>query len=132
MSDWGPGIFENDDAMDWVYDLSDFETLSRVSNTLDVIVKNKNDHSDVTDCHIALAAAEVIAAMRGDATTELPEELEEWIGDEVLENDELRAKAEEAVEGILKDSGLKDEWEKTSNYSRWRSIVTDLYRRLAF
>ena len=104
MSDWGPGIFENDDAMDWVYDLSDFETLSRVSNTLDVIVKNKNDHSDVTDCHIALAAAEVIAAMRGDATTELPEELEEWIGDEVLENDELRAKAEEAVEGILKDS----------------------------
>jgi len=105
--DWGPGIFENDDAMDWVYDLSDFETLSRVSNTLDVIVKNKNDHSDVTDCHIALAAAEVIAAMRGDATTELPEELEEWIGDEVLENDELSCQGGRSSRGNLEDSGLK-------------------------
>jgi hypothetical protein len=132
MSVWGPGIFDNDDAMDWVYDLADSGSLSQVMSALDVIIKNKGDDLEISDCRIALAAAEVIAAMHGEASPDLPEEVEEWIGDDVLENESQRIKAETAVESVIKDSTLKDKWESSGNYERWRSIVLNLQKRLEY
>lgn len=130
MGVWGPGIFENDDALDWIYDLADSGTLSRVISVLDVIIRNKDDELDVPDCRIALAASEVVAALAGDPSPDLPEEAEEWIGEKILENDRLREKAETAVLIIQENSDLKHKWEKSTNFSKWQSTITDLIKRL--
>lgn len=130
MGVWGTGVFDNDDALDWVYDLADAGKLAQVSSALDVVVRDSNNHPEISDCRIGLAAAEIIAAMHGDPSPELPEEAEEWIGDEILENDSLRAKAENAVKVILSDSELKDKWEKSANYDLWKATIRDLLKRL--
>ena len=103
MSMWGTGIFENDDALDWIYDLADSGSLTNVSSALDVVIRNKDESPELSDCRIALASAEIIAAMYGDPSPDLPEEAEEWIGDKILENENLRAKAEDAVALILRN-----------------------------
>ncbi len=130
MGVWGAGVFDNDDALDWVYDLADAGSLGRVSAAMDVILRDKDDHPEISDCRIGLAAAEIIAAMHGDPSPELPEEAEEWIGDEVLENDSMRAKAEKIVHIILTDSELKDKWENSSNYDKWKENLENLLKRL--
>jgi hypothetical protein len=130
MSVWGTGIFENDDALDWIYDLADSGSLSRVISALDVVLKNKEDDSDISDCRIALAAAEIVAAMSGDPSPELPEEAEEWIGEKILENEKIREKAENAIRMILEASELKNKWEKSTNYPKWQSTISDLQKRL--
>lgn len=130
MSVWGAGIFENDDALDWIYDLADSGTLARVISALDVILKNKDDDLELADCRIGLAAAEIIAAMTGDPSPELPEEAEEWIGEKILENEKLREKAQHVVHIIRKNSELKSKWEKSPNFPQWQATLDDLQKRL--
>lgn len=130
MSVWGVGIFENDDALDWIYDLADSGSLAQVSTALDVIIRDKDDFPELSDCRIALAAAEIIAAMHGDPSLDLPEEAEEWIGDKILEDENLRAKAEESVTIIMKNSELKDKWEHSSSFESWQSKLQNLQKRL--
>ena len=130
MSIWGVGIFENDDALDWIYDLADSGSLSRVSAALELITRNKDDTPELSDCRIALAGAEIIAAMHGDPYSDLPEEAEEWIGDKILENENLRAKAEEAVMIISRKSELREKMEQSSYFDKWHSIINDLQKRL--
>jgi len=130
MSVWGTGIFENDDALDWVYDLADSGTLARVVSALDVVLKNKDDDLEVADCRIGLAAAEIIAAMTGDPSPQLPEEAEEWIGEKILENERLREKAQQVVHVIQKNSELRDKWEKSTNFPQWQATLNDLQKRL--
>ncbi len=130
MSIWGVGIFENDDALDWIYDLADSGSLSRVSAALELITRNKDDTPELSDCRIALAGAEIIAAMHGDPCTDLPEEAEEWIGDKILENENLRAKAEEAVMIISRKSELREKMEHSFNFDKWQEIINNLQKRL--
>jgi len=130
MSGWGMGIFENDDSLDWIYDLADAGSLARVSAALDVIIRNKDEFLELSDCRIALAAAEIIAAMHGDPSPDLPEEAEEWIGDKILENENLRAKAEDAVVLILRNSELKEKWERSLNFEKWQIKIQNLQKRL--
>ena len=130
MSVWGTGIFENDDALDWVYDLADSGTMARVISALDVIFKNKDDDLELADCRIGLAAAEIIAAMTGDPSPEMPEEAEEWIGEKILENERLREKAQQVVHVIQKKSALRNKWEKSANYPQWQAALDDLQKRL--
>jgi hypothetical protein len=130
MSVWGVGIFENDDALDWIYDLADSGSLARVSAALDLIVRNKDDSPEIYDSRIALAAAEIIASMHGDPSLDLPEEAEEWVGDKILENEKLRAKAEDAVAIILRNSELKVKLENSSSFKKWQIKLQDLLKRL--
>jgi len=130
MSGWGMGIFENDDSLDWIYDLADAGSLARVSAALDVIIRNKDEFLELSDCRIALAAAEIIAAMHGDPSPDLPEEAEEWIGDKILENENLRAKAEDAVVLILRNSELKEKCERSLNFEKWQIKIQNLQKRL--
>jgi len=130
MGVWGFGIFENDESLDWIYDLADAGSLARVSAALDVVIRNRNEIPEVSDCRIALAAAEIIAALHGDPSPDLPEEAEEWIGDKILENENLRAKAEDAVGIILRNSELKEKLEPTLNFDKWQLGIQNLQKRL--
>jgi hypothetical protein len=130
MSVWGAGIFENDDALDWIYDLADSGSFSRVVSALDVILKNKDAIPEISDCRIALAAAEIVASMSGDPSSELPEEAEEWIGENILEDEKIREKAELAVKLILRQSELKNKWENSANFQEWQATLSNLQKRL--
>jgi len=41
MGAWGTGNFDNDTALDWVYDLEDREDLSLVVDTIDAVLQEE-------------------------------------------------------------------------------------------
>lgn len=126
----GSGIFDNDDAMDWIYDLQEEGNLADVNEALDLIVRSRSNQLDLTDSRIALAAGEVVAAMNGDISPELPEEAEDWLIGKSSASEALRAKAEEAVKKISQNSELIDYWSERGQLGHWRATVNDLIRRL--
>ncbi len=130
MCFWDSGIFENDDALDWIFDLRESGSIPRVEAALDVILKNKGNVLEVSDCQIALVAAEVIAAMKGNPNPDLPEELEEWIGDAILNDDDLRIKAVNVVENILNDSKLPKSTLTADFNKAKKQPLQDLLKRL--
>ncbi len=130
MADWGPGIYENDDAMDWIYDLLDCTGLGRLRKALDVIEPEGTDSPEVADCRIALAAADLVAALDGDINPNLPAEAEDWIALCNRSATVLRPKAEAVVRRILEDSELRNRIEKNNQIEDWEKIVQGLLKRL--
>ena len=139
MGAWGWGSFENDEALDWVIELEQSEDLSVITRTLEAILDSDDDYLDATDCSMALAAAETVAALAGRPEPSLPEEVARWVTDRQREppqehplvDGSIRAKARRAIEAILSDSELKELWEETDELEQWKATVTDLLVRLA-
>ena len=129
-SNWGPGIYDNDDVMDWIYDLAEDGGLAALMEALDVVIKNKNEDIEISDCRIGLAAADLVAALNGDINPDLPEEAEDWVAMISKTAESLRPKAEEAVHKILNGSPLRDEWISANDFLLWEKAIDDLSKRL--
>jgi len=130
MAEWGPGIYENDDAMDWIYDLLDSGGLSRVKKALDVVEQDGVDSAEAADCRIALAAADLVAALDGDINPNLPSEAEEWIALINRSASGLRPKAENIVRLIQNDSVLRRDMNKKGVLKEWEQQMDALIKRL--
>lgn len=130
MADWGPGIYENDDAMDWIYDLLDSGGLSRIRHALDVVEQDGAEDVDIADCRIALAAADLVAALDGEINPNLPPEAEEWLALVNKPASGLRAKAEEVVRDILESSPMKTLYKTNGKLTDWKEVVSGLLKRL--
>ena len=132
MGAWGPGNFENDEALDWVFTLEEVEDLSAVKDALDAVQYSEEDYLDAWECSIALAAVEVLAALLGRPSEDLPEEVGAWVqAHRHLEvNRTLISEAENVISAVLQGSELQDLWEETDEYSDWQAVVGDLRHRL--
>lgn len=130
MAEWGPGIYENDDAMDWIYDLLDSGGLGRVKRALDVVLQDDVEDLEAADCRIALAAADLVAALDGDVNPNLPAEAEEWLTLVNKSVSGLRAKAEEAVHEIKDSSILRTRYKEKGTLDDWEKVINALLRRL--
>ena len=75
MGAWGVKTFENDDASDWVYELEGTFGLSVIERALDL----EDDYIEAPEGSEALAAAEVLLALKGKPRDNLPEEITIWI-----------------------------------------------------
>ena len=132
MAEWGPGIYENDDAMDWIYDLLDTGSLGRVKYALNVIAQDGSGPYETADCRIALAAADIVAALEGEINSNLPEEVQEWIEMMNRSASDLREKAEAVVRQILDDSELKKHMQQIDQEADWLHNTQALLNRLEF
>src|SRR5215475_13195140 len=76
MEAWGAESFQNDDAADWLARLGAMspDDLTRVFS----LVADNSGYVEATDASIAVAAAEVIAAVNGRPATGAPPEILEW------------------------------------------------------
>ena len=98
MGAWGAGNFENDSALDWVVDLEDQEGMELVLQTL----AERGEGGEGI-----LAAAEVVAALNGNASAELPEEVVDWIVDKPAPGDDFTRSALDGVEWVWSASELR-------------------------
>ena len=131
MGAWGPGVFENDDASDWVWELEDDNDASVLHEALAAAVDTPVDEPvDAPDASNALAAAEIVAAARGHHGAGLPSEAREWIGRNAgIVDARTVALAAAAVERVSINSELKELWEEAEN-DEWSVVVSDLLERL--
>lgn len=131
MGAWDIGPFDNDDACDWLYDLERSEDVSLLSNTLEGVTEIGEEYLEAPECCTAIAAAEILAAMRGKPAGTLPENAREWIKkNQAREVGELLPLALSALARIRSNSELKELWEESDEAERWVQTVDDLTARL--
>jgi hypothetical protein len=131
MGAWGHRSFENDDALDWVADLMESDDLEIVESALAAVTDEESDYRESSECSMAVAAAEVVAALNGNAAKSLPKEVKKWLRDRRKPPKALVALARRAVDGIADNSELKELWEETKNFENWTSALDDLRARLS-
>ncbi|MCH7669566.1 MAG: DUF4259 domain-containing protein [Acidobacteria bacterium] len=130
MGTWGTGPFENDDAVDWVSELYDGGGIDTCREALRAATVE--GYLEMYVGAAAIAAAEIIAAAVGRASSDLPGEFFEWL----IDNDDVPTSADitlarNAVERISgEDSEVADLWQDARDAS-WASRVEELLVRLA-
>jgi len=129
MGAWGIGAFENDDALDWVYELQEVHGTALLVSTLNSATAG--GYLESPDSSMALAAAEVVASLNGKPPADLPEEVVVWVREqEEPMSGNLLEMAKTAVMRISTGSELKDLWEESGSLAEWTGYITDLLRRL--
>ncbi len=133
MGTWGTGSFENDMALDWLYDFeaNDFRlidrTLAGAAHLTDA------DELDVVEASEVLAAAECVAAAGGYPAAEIPEELQAWLdaNHPITLKPDYVVMARQAVARVKARSELQELWDETDEAEAWHTAVADLQQRLA-
>lgn len=135
MGAWGTGIFDNDTACDWAYELEEVEDLSLIEQTLDRVLDTGSEYLEAPEAEEALAAADVIARLQGNWGTRnsYTEEVDTWVErTKLIPSTELVAKAISAIERIISPpSELLELWEESPNGPAWKQEVKKLESRLA-
>lgn len=132
MGAWGVGTFDNDDAADWTYELEATPGDTLLVESLTYVVELGEDFLDSPEACRALAAAEVVAALRGEPATDLPEIVRNWVAQATGNDIEFLAKLSlQAIERIEVDSELKELWDETNDAAEWYEGVANLKTRLS-
>lgn len=131
---WDMGPFDNDDALDWVWELENSNNTSVLESALKDVTGSLL-YISAPECSRAVAAAEVVAALAGKPRTGLPDEVVSWVDSKnVIADEKLIALAKKAVT-LVRDSSkseLADLWrESGSNYDEWHAVLSDLLKRLS-
>ena len=130
MGIWGYKAFENDAAVDFLAELEETSRKSALLVRCFRGVKKQNANSDVEAA--AICAAEVVAsALDGQTSERLSLELAGWLlSRDVVERQEWARSADTAVEGVLRQSELKELWAESDDGAKWLDQLERLRGRL--
>jgi hypothetical protein len=130
MGAWAEGSFDNDDAGDWVWELEEAEDVSILEEAFSAIIDNEDD-LEAPDCSVAVAAAEVVAAMRQHPANNLPKEVQTFVSHVNNQPSEsLITAALAALKRVRTKSELQELWDNGSNGENWRQAIAELESRL--
>ncbi|HEX7425191.1 MAG TPA: DUF4259 domain-containing protein [Terriglobales bacterium] len=130
MAGWGTGSFENEDAQKWLGKLS----LLGIDDLKQILSRaaDQSDYLEAPDASIVVAAAEVLATMKGAPPEQLPREIVDWTtrtkGGSTAEINELAVRA---VDKVRRNSELKDLWLEADGLNEWTAALQDLQTRLS-
>jgi hypothetical protein len=129
MGAWGAGPFENDSAMDWVWDLEE-TGWKAVREALAAVLGS--EEADADDASNALAATEVVAAALGSPRPDLPETVTTWVAAHGAKvTPDLARDAYQAAVSVALSSELAALWDESGEPQEWRDAVVDVQKRLA-
>ncbi len=133
MQPWGVLPFENDTALDWIWELEDEKDTFLLSDCFAAVVETEADELvELSVAEEALAAAEVVAAMLDRPLPDLPGEVSGYVAKlrHRRASPELVGLAIEAVERVHEASELRDRWVGSASAGQWRVAMDDLASRL--
>jgi hypothetical protein len=130
VASWGTGSFENDDAAVWLAQVS---TVAPADLTQ--ILLRAADHPGYLEAYeasVAVAAAEVVAALSGSPAPAVPSTIVEWTKkNPEVGTAELRALAVRALERVRRNSEVKDLWLEADGLNDWTAAIQELQTRLS-
>ncbi len=132
MGAWGPGNFENDDALDLLGELGDAGDAAPLEALFEPVVAHSREGAppDASDSARVLAAAELIAAARGWPSSDFPDDASAYVQAITPPDSELVMQASEAVSSVLLSSELLQLWEESDDAEEWNKVLTGLIERL--
>jgi Domain of unknown function (DUF4259) len=128
MGTWGSGPFDNDDAADWAWSLTDSADDAVLRAAL--LAPLAAAKTEAPEGQVAIAAAEVVAAGLGRPSPALPEEVAAWVAAHPLPWAELAGPARQAISRLRASSELRDLWAESGEGAAWAANVEHLERRL--
>jgi hypothetical protein len=128
MGAWGIKSFENDDAADWLGDLTSSKGNSLIKSSYDL----DESYVEAPEGCIAIAATEVLLALKGTARTALSLPVQAWVAkNKSCGTEDLIPLAVDALKLILSDkSELKELWQESNEYSLWEKDILELIAKL--
>jgi Domain of unknown function (DUF4259) len=151
MGAWGAGSFDNDWALDWLGGLREGGDAALVSRILDEVVqhggtkrlrpsfierwfllgrRHRTDWLKADVSSNAVAAAEIVAAWKGNPSTDLPDDAVEWVRQHASSfRPDLVSLAQQALGIVKTNSELQELWEE-GDATEWKKAVEDLESRL--
>ena len=129
MGAWNASSFDNDDAQDWLAELDESENIDLLVKALADVTENEG-YVEAPEAQRAVAAAEVVAAMKGYPAVDLPDEAATWSRCHNSQDSTLTSLARQATTRIQVDSELKELWEEDDS-AGWNAMMSDLSARLA-
>jgi len=130
MGIWGIGIFDNDDAMDFIEQLLLVKDISSLSDALYKVVEPQR-YLELPECYTALAAIALIAAMKDKDYSLLPDSAKRWASDMNSSiNTQLIGLAQKAILAITTESELQNLWSNSDTYNNWTKVIDGLTERL--
>lgn len=131
MGCWGTGTFENASAQAWAGALEERHGLDAVSQVL--CAPRNGEFISADEAAASLAAAEVVAALLGHPSGELPVRVARWVSENRgLDARPYRDMAMNHARAILAGHcELRDRWAADeSGYPFWKATVEALIARL--
>jgi hypothetical protein len=133
MGTWAIDSFGNDDAADWLCDLTEQGDLGFVLETIARVLAT-DGYLEAPEAARALAAIEVVAAAMGRPTESAQGQgdLMAWITKvKPVVDPLLISKATQAIDRILApESELRELWEEVEEFGDWQKEVEGLRSRL--
>jgi hypothetical protein len=129
MGAWGSGPFENDDAMDWRYQLVDGGGPEVVADALRAVLGP--GPADLPAAASAVAASAVLGAGLGVADVDVPDDVRDWLTRidpsmwPTLASDAVRA-----LNRVLGESELRELWDEAED-GTWAAETRVLRDRIA-
>jgi uncharacterized protein DUF4259 len=130
VAGWGTGSFENEDAASW---LTELRTIT-VDDLTRILVRAADDpgYLEAPAAGIAVAAAEVVAALNRSSAEGVPSQVVEWVEKNPQPpTPELKALGIRALERVRRNSELKDLWLEADGLNEWIAAIQDLQTRLS-
>ncbi len=133
MGAWGAGRLENDTSLDWLDWLGQGAAARKLRQALQRVADN-DGYIDADEASEAVAAAELVAALLGQAAPDLPPAVEERLADAPVDADglacELQPLALVALNRVRMISELRALWDESSHATGWAKALGELERRL--
>ena len=134
MGTWDADSFQNDAASDWAFEQESAPDLGHVSKTLLDVVKTGDDYLEVDEGQEALAAAEVVARLKGNWGRRDPysEPVDKWVQNHPqTPSDDLVELALRAIDRVKSEpSELLELWDESES-DNWKECVSNLRQRVA-
>jgi hypothetical protein len=131
MGAWGYGSFENDNALDWRHDFEAEGVGAIVLALSDVVGLPEKEAPKTAEACVAIAASEVVAAVKDGDTSKLPEPMNKALAihRHAIDLMALLPQANGAVDRIVRRSELKELWEGPA-FEKWIAEMSALQARL--
>jgi predicted nucleic acid-binding protein len=126
----GVGNFENADALDWVSELEHAKNTAFIAETLRVVTERGDEYLEIPEACRALAAAEVVAALKHAGSSNLPIEVKQWVRKHPVPSVSLAELAVRAIQRVATASELNELWDESERASEWYEVIDDLEMRL--
>ena len=129
MAGWGTGSFENEDASTWLAKLG----MISPDDLTQILVRaaDNPDYLEAPGASVAVAAAEVVAAMNGSPAAGVPAKIVEWTEkNQQPPAPELKHLAIRVLDRVRRNSELKDLWLEADGLNDWIAAIQELQTRL--
>ena len=128
MGAWGHKSFENDDALDFVWQFEE-SGMSAIESAFKLAINPPDDYLEAPEASAALAAAEFVAAKKTGQTDRLVHDHVDLI-EKIDASPKLIGDSKNAVSRVLQNSELRELWEESDELNIWHDDVLVLLERL--